>query len=1293
MKHNLPRRVGALFLALFLALPLAAPARAAEGDEGENPPAGLTIDVPAEIREVMGTTGTFHVTSLPPDVKPEEVRWITTNPEVIAVSAATGYYTVKSAGKTTITAAAGVYSASQLVEVTDPAAFTAELKASAATVQVGEPVSLSVETVSPNNSARITRWSTSGRAVVTETGPWTAEFAAQAVSTYTVSVTVAATGLDGKALTPKTLTCTIRVADLSTPVTSLTLTPAALSLSQGATAALTAAIQPAAARDTPIYWSSDNSSAAAVDQEGRVYGMNPGHATITASAGDQEATCRVTVLGAATGIRFAPSGGVRESLENEGWVTQFDASDNRTRAVAVTVASSGGAATNTYVNWTSSDTSVVTVTPGRDNSAYADLALSPGRRAGKAIVTATVYDATSRDPVMQMDGRTPICAALEVTVSGITLSESELTLYEGQSKTLMLTGYGEAIDDTAATVEWSSSDGSIASSEGGSLSAWSKGGPVTITARSRISQDYTAACSVTVADDPGTIVSAGSASAGNAVKLGTSSVISQLNSVARQRTGAAMDYITAVFISPSQGVVYNTYTSEADTGAGVSMSERYYVNRSTPAAEYVGALSFVPSKTFSGEARISYTGYSNGQPIAGVISVSVSGMGEGTGDVTYTSAAAPVTFQAEDFNIICGNKTGRALKYVTFTPPDASRGTLYEGYVNDAHPGQKVVASTRYNRTGTPSLNSVTFVPAEGFQGTATITYRAVDAANSPYTGKVTITVSASSAPSDPADIYYTAPQDGWAVFRAADFANASLRTIGETLSHVRFTPPPSSDGTLFYNYKGFGDYESGVASTTSYYYSGNPALGSVAYVPATTAPGQSVITYTGYSTRGTTFTGRIYVTEGSGTYQPGGQTSSGVSYNYAVNSGSAVTLRAGDFNSACQAATGATLSYIRFTALPASGQGTLRCRSGGSSYYSSVSTYTSFYYTGTSSVTPLISDVSFLASASYTGVVTLPYTGYSTLGSSFTGAVTIQVNPNTIVYTGTAASPLRLSASRVRTAVADTFSQDLSYIEFTSLPGAGAGRLYLGYSGYGTGTPAGTGTRYYASGTPSIDQLSFVPKGRYTGDATAAYTAYSTTGERMTGQITFRISAPSGSSYFSDLYGHTWAAASVDYLYQNGVTNGVTSTTYGPNQPILRRDFVLMLYRAFRFSGGSAASPGFADVPANAYYAQAVSAARQLGIVSGDGRNFMPDSQVTRQDAMVMIVNAMKAAGKLYSTASASVLSNFSDGALVSDYARTAVSTLVQLGAVNGTSGRLNPRASITRAEAAVILHFVMTA
>lgn len=1106
-----------------------------------------------------------------------------------------------------------------------------------------------------------------------------------AVGQGTATIKLEAIGPNGDKISP--ITRTVTVGDPSSIfATDLTVVGATtLSLSSGEQHQLVVRPTPSTAKVT---WSSSDKAIVDVDPDtGMVTAVAAGGpVTITATAQRRDSSLitrefKVTVTAKAESVMFRSSSDIKADALL-GQYTQFDEGAGRTRTVSVDV---DPANTNTYIVWSSSDTSLVTVTANAAYSTSAELTIPIARPAGQATVTATVYDSTTRQPVLG-DDKEPLSDKLTVVVSGITLTDSSLLLYEGEAKSLTIANtYGEAQGTTATSVQWTSTDNSVASIENGTVNASSKG-TATLTATTRDGK-YKASCAVTVTEDPGTIVNAGSANAGNAIKLGTSSVISQMNSIARDRVGASqMEYITGIFISPTQGVVYNSYTSDADTGSGVSMNERYYVNRSTPASEHVGALSFVPAKTFSGEARIGYVGYANGQPISGIISVSVTGLGEGNSDVTYTSNAAPVTFLADDFNAICVNRTGRTLKYVTFTPPQSSVGTLYENYTNDAHPGQEVKASTQYNRNGKPNISDVTFVPAHGYSGVARISYRAVDSNNNVTSGVVTINVNPAASASDPADIYYSAPQDGWATFLAADFAGASLRTIGETLSYVRFALPDSSEGTLFYNYRGFGDYDSDVESTTSYYVSGTPSLGGVTFVPATTSSGQTAITYTGYSTRGTTFTGTVYVGEGGS--QPG---TDPTYYNYTVNSGSSVNLNATAFNNAFRAAMGVDLSYIRFNSLPSSSQGTLRYRTGNSTYYNSVSTAQSFYRIGATSSTPLIGNVSFLANASFTGVVRIPYTGYSADGRSYTGEITIQVNPNTIYYTGTTASTFRLSSSRISGACG-TFNRPLSYIEFTSLPSATAGRIYSNYSGYGTGAQITTGVRYYASGSPSIDQLSFVPRGRFTGDATASYTAYSTSGERMSGQITFRISAATGSGYFTDLSNYGWAAASVDYLYQNGVTNGMTSSTYGPSLQIRRGDFILMLHRIFNFRGGNAANSGFADVPSDAYYAQAVSAAKQMGIVSGDGRNFMPNSPITRQDAMVMVKNAMEAAGKIHGSASTSILNGFPDGGSVSGYARDAVSTLVQMGAVNGSNGMLNPRMSITRAEAAVILHFVMT-
>ena len=51
--------------------------------------------------------------------------------------------------------------------------------------------------------------------------------------------------------------------------------------------------------------------------------------------------------------------------------------------------------------------------------------------------------------------------------------------------------------------------------------------------------------------------------------------------------------------------------------------------------------------------------------------------------------------------------------------------------------------------------------------------------------------------------------------------------------------------------------------------------------------------------------------------------------------------------------------------------------------------------------------------------------------------------------------------------------------------------------------------------------------------------------------------------------------------------------------------------------------------------------------------------------------------------------LSDFSDKALIADYARDAVATMVGMGFVQGNAdGTINPLGNTTRAEAAVIMH-----
>ncbi|MBD4631662.1 hypothetical protein GUG51_13515, partial [Xanthomonas citri pv. citri] len=76
-----------------------------------------------------------------------------------------------------------------------------------------------------------------------------------------------------------------------------------------------------------------------------------------------------------------------------------------------------------------------------------------------------------------------------------------------------------------------------------------------------------------------------------------------------------------------------------------------------------------------------------------------------------------------------------------------------------------------------------------------------------------------------------------------------------------------------------------------------------------------------------------------------------------------------------------------------------------------------------------------------------------------------------------------------------------------------------------------------------------------------------------------------------------------------------------------------------------------------------AIATAKDMGIMEGSGGLFMPESSMSRQDAMVMLQRALRAAGWSVASGSSTNLNLYSDGWLISDYAREAVGAMVAMG------------------------------
>lgn len=177
----------------------------------------------------------------------------------------------------------------------------------------------------------------------------------------------------------------------------------------------------------------------------------------------------------------------------------------------------------------------------------------------------------------------------------------------------------------------------------------------------------------------------------------------------------------------------------------------------------------------------------------------------------------------------------------------------------------------------------------------------------------------------------------------------------------------------------------------------------------------------------------------------------------------------------------------------------------------------------------------------------------------------------------------------------------------------------------------------------------------------------------------------------FSDVGSqYSWAKEAIEQLTAQGILQGTSKTTFDPGQKVTRGDFILALVKALGLKASS--DDNFEDVDQNSEYYEAIGIAKQLGITNGiDGKRFNPQAEITRQDMMVLITQALRKTGKLSEVGTVSELNKFKDRSKVAGYATEAVATLVKEGVILGDGSFIHPKGMTTRAEMAVMIFRVM--
>ena len=170
----------------------------------------------------------------------------------------------------------------------------------------------------------------------------------------------------------------------------------------------------------------------------------------------------------------------------------------------------------------------------------------------------------------------------------------------------------------------------------------------------------------------------------------------------------------------------------------------------------------------------------------------------------------------------------------------------------------------------------------------------------------------------------------------------------------------------------------------------------------------------------------------------------------------------------------------------------------------------------------------------------------------------------------------------------------------------------------------------------------------------------------------------------FEDVPANAWYFDAVKYSYRNGLMQGASSTVFAPTTHTSRAMLVQILYNM----EGRPETPytgSFADVSEGQWYAGAVEWAAGQGIVSGTGSGFNPAGEVTREQVAVILRNY--AAFKGLDIAPKGDLTAFSDADSTHDWAKDACIWAVDKGLLKGSSGALNPLGTATRAEIAQVL------
>ncbi len=442
------------------------------GSTGQNPYSFATVKaIPVPVNEVSINHSSLslnvgNIINLIADVQPNNadnktIIWSSSNPNVANVNNY-GSVTALSCGTTIIKASskenANIFAICEIT-VHQPLQ-SISIKPTTITLNAGETYENLQLTFYPANADnKAVTWQSSDESIATVDNNGTVK----AISGGEAKITV--TSVENPEIKD---VCTVTVIQ---PVTDIALNKSALELTEDESEQLIATVLPENATNKSVNWTSSDISVAMVSPDGTVYAVKPGQATIMATSEDGGfvALCKVTVKAKII---------IAESLALS--ITNADMTAGETMQLNATVLPEN--TTNKNIRWTSTNSNIATVT---------ETGLVSAHKEGNAQIIASTTDGTNLSAICEISVNKSF-----VPVTLISIAPSSVKLAVGES--LKLDAQIEPADATNKSINWSSTNSSVASvNTAGQLTANGEGNAIII-ASTQDGTNISATCSVTV---------------------------------------------------------------------------------------------------------------------------------------------------------------------------------------------------------------------------------------------------------------------------------------------------------------------------------------------------------------------------------------------------------------------------------------------------------------------------------------------------------------------------------------------------------------------------------------------------------------------------------------------------------------------------------------------------------------------------------------------------------------------------------------------------------------------------